>query len=463
MLKTQKATRALPAALVVTLGLAVSASVASAATSFERLPGFKSPGTPAKYNKVGVIKVGPSKAPNVLVLNPGTSASAAYFVPLANTVVRQAKGWQVWSVERRENLLEDHSQVDRAKAGTATAKELFDYYLGYIGHPEVTKHFVGIPNEQLQFAKRWGMRTEIEDLRRVVSAAAKGGRRVVVGGHSLGGSITAAYATWDFRGTPGARGLSGLVFIDGGSSPEPVTTQEAQKSLDELNAGSPWLAFGGIAAPFAGLFNVVAAGLVKLEPNVPSRLQAWGLLPANLNAPFPVTNVGGYGFALDSETSPPELAAAQAHLGRSAASGDPRGWDRAGELTPIQRFADMFFGTGLEGHDGTAWYHPMKLTIDSRAVAAGNRNPAQKLLDVHATHGDDLPRDLEIYAFGAALGGKRVLDAARALAKQSHIPRRQLTLVDRAKTYAHNDPNSASPGNDFVKYLVPFLRRIARR
>lgn len=123
----------------------------------------------------------------------------------------------------------------------------------------------------------------------------------------------------------------------------------------------------------------------------------------------------------------------------------------------------MFFGTGLEGHDGTAWYHPMKLTIDSRAVAAGNRNPAQKLLDVHATHGDDLPRDLEIYAFGAALGGKRVLDAARALAKQSHIPRRQLTLVDRAKTYAHNDPNSASPGNDFVKYLVPFLRRIARR
>jgi len=46
----------------------------------------------------------------VLVLVPGTSAGAAYFEPLAKTIVRHSKGWQVWSVERRENLLED--QVD---------------------------------------------------------------------------------------------------------------------------------------------------------------------------------------------------------------------------------------------------------------------------------------------------------------------------------------------------------------
>lgn len=455
--------RVAPAALAVTIGLATSTPVASAATTFERLAGFKSPGTPAKYNKVGVLKVGPSNAPNVLVLNPGTSAGAAYFVPLAKTIVGQAKGWQVWSVERRENLLEDHSQADRVKAGTATPQALFDYYLGHIGNPAVTEHFEAIPNEQLGFAKRWGMRTEVEDLRRVVRAAAKVGRRVVLGGHSLGGSITTAYATWDFRGNAGARGLSGLVFIDGGSNPEPVTRTQAQKSLKDLKAGSPWLAFGGIPAPFTGLFNVVAAGLVKLEPDAPSRLGASGLLPANLHTPFPVTNEGGYGFAFDTATSPPGLVAAQAHVGRFAASGDPRGWDRAGELTPIQRLADMFFGTGVEGSDGTAWYHPLRLTIDSGAVAAGNRNPAQRLLDVRATHGDDLPRDLEIYAFAASLGGKRVLDAARALARQSQIPSRQLTLVDRSKTYAHNDPNSASPGNEFVGRLLPFLRRIARR
>jgi hypothetical protein len=82
---------------------------------------------------------------------------------------------------------------------------------------------------------------------------------------------------------------------------------------------------------------------------------------------------------------------------------------------------------------------------------------------VRATHGDDLPSSLRIYAFGAALGGERVLDAARVLARQSGIPRRNLTLVDRRSTYAHNDPNSAAPRNAFVRTLVPVLRRIARR
>jgi hypothetical protein len=56
-----------------------------------------------------------------------------------------------------------------------------------------------------------------------------------------------------------------------------------------------------------------------------------------------------------------------------------------------------------------------------------------------------------------------VLDAARLLAQQSGIPRRRLTLVNRAGTYSHNDPNSAAPHNAFVERLVPFLRRIAGR
>jgi hypothetical protein len=66
----------------------------------------------------------------VLVLNPGTSASAAYFAPLARSIVAKARGWQVWSVERRENLLEDQSMIDKGKDGTATITQVFDYYLG---------------------------------------------------------------------------------------------------------------------------------------------------------------------------------------------------------------------------------------------------------------------------------------------------------------------------------------------
>jgi hypothetical protein len=121
----------------------------------------------------------------------------------------------------------------------------------------------------------------------------------------------------------------------------------------------------------------------------------------------------------------------------------------------------MFSGWGLKGLDGTAWYHPLRLTIDAGAVADGNVNPAQQVLGVRATHGDGLPKRLRIYAFGAALGGTRVLDAARTLAQQSHIPASHLTLVDRHTTYAHNDPNSASPSrNDFLKRLVPFLKHL---
>jgi pimeloyl-ACP methyl ester carboxylesterase len=453
------------AAALVGLALAALAPVASAKVrvSFERLKGFDAAATPSKYDKVGVLKVGPRSARNVLVLNPGTSASASYFVPLAKDVVGRAKGWQVWAVERRENLLEDHSVFNRAKAGKATPTQVFDYYLRYITEPSITDHFQSIPTDDVAFARSWGMRVEVEDVRRVVTEAKKLGGRVAMGGHSLGGSITTAYATWDFKGKPGARDLHGLVFIDGGSGPTPVTPEQANQSLQTLATSTPWLTFGGIPAPLAGLFNTSGALSVLTAPDDTSIGWAWSALPGNLKPPVEPTNEAQYGYALDTATSPSGLIAAQAHLGRLAASGTPRPWERAGELTPIRRYAQMFSGWGLKSLDGTAWYHPQRLTIDSGAVAAGNDNPAQDVLDVRATHGRDLPKRLQIYAFAGALGAQRVLDAAANLAQQSGIPRKQVLLVDRHTTYSHNDPNSASPKNAFVDKLIPVLRKIARR
>src|SRR2546423_12989353 len=109
------------------------------------------------------------------------------------------------------------------------------------------------------------MTTEINGLRVVVKAAGKGGRNVAMGGHSLGGSITTAYATWDFNGRPGGRDLSGLVLIDGSSSTTPVTADQAQASLNTLQTSTPWLAFGNIAAPLAGLFGTVGSSLTKAD------------------------------------------------------------------------------------------------------------------------------------------------------------------------------------------------------
>jgi hypothetical protein len=449
-------------AATIALVFAVGAASAAAGTRFVWMDGYDAPQTPAELDRVGVLKVGPKQAENVLVINPGTSASAAYFRPLARFVVSEVPGWQVWTVERRENLLEDHSVVDLAKEGRVSAQGMFDYYLGYLTNPSITNHYTPVPDSAVPFAREWGMGAAVEDLRRVVERAERLGGDVVVGGHSLGGSITTAYATWDFNGKPGAKGLSGLVYIDGGSGPDPVTPEQASQSLAALEAGTPWLAFGGIPAPFAGLFNVVGSTAAHIAPDELNSFREWPLAPDNLKPPLPVTNEAQYGYALDPATSPPALAAAQAHLGQLAASGDPRGWDPAGAITPIQRYADMFSGTGLPGLDGTAWYHPRRLSIDSGAVAAGNPNAAQEILDVDAIHGADLRRGLRIYAFGAALGGRRVLDAASSLAVQSRIPKRNLTLVDRAGTYTHNDPNSAFPKNAFVNNLRRFLRRIER-
>ncbi len=96
--------------------------------------GASAPG-PAKYDRVRVIEQGPRHARNVLVLVPGTSGGAAYFHPVAADIVKRLKGWRVWSVDRRENLLEDHSVLDKALAGQATPQDLFHYYLELARRP----------------------------------------------------------------------------------------------------------------------------------------------------------------------------------------------------------------------------------------------------------------------------------------------------------------------------------------
>ena len=56
-----------------------------------------------------------------------------------------------------------------------TGQQLFDYYLGWLTDSSITNHFQFIPDAQVAYARRWGMRVEIEDLRRVVQVGAAGG------------------------------------------------------------------------------------------------------------------------------------------------------------------------------------------------------------------------------------------------------------------------------------------------
>lgn len=441
-------------------------STANAELHVTWMKGVKAPGTPARYDKVGVLKVGPRHAHNVLVLEPGTSAGSAYFVPLARWIVSREKGWQVWAVERRENLLEDQSVLDLVKEHRASARRLYDYYLGFLADKSIGHHFQFIPNSKVEFAKRWGMDVAIGDLHRVIEAARRLGGKVVLGGHSLGGNVVTAYATWNFGGHPGADQLAGLVYIDGGSF-KGESADAARTALATLDAASasPWLSFGGIQAPLAAIFSATGSTAALEFPNQQSLAESSGLLtPFGLTPSVPVDNLAQYGYALNVPTSPPGLIAAQAHLGTGIATTGrpPYGWNGRGALTPIRRFAQMFSGAGVANADGTEWYFPERLTIDTAGVNNGLPSPAQHVLGLRTTMGRRLPRRLLIYAFGARLSGPGdlLLDATRRLAAQSHLPARNLTLVNRP-SYAHNDPAGAYPRNAFFARLIPFLSKVA--
>jgi pimeloyl-ACP methyl ester carboxylesterase len=432
------------------------------------MPSFAAPQTPAIFNQVGVIKVGPPQARNVLVLEPGTSAGAGYFVPFAKWLTERTKGWQVWSVERRENLLEDQSVLTAAKFGLASPQELYNYYLGYLTNPSISFHFNPVPESSVGFARQWGMNVAVQDLHTVIEAAKALGGKVVLGGHSLGGSVVTAYATWDFGGKPGADGLSGLVYDDGGSSPFAISKETAEGDLTALAKKSPWLAFGGIEAPFLGIFSALGSTLTVIDPKGESLLERFPFLPPPLRSKIaPVTNEAGFGYSVNLGTSPASLIAAQIHGGEGveeiAEADGLHGWNGAGALTPVQRYAEMLSGTGLPFADGSEWYFPERLTIDTGAVADGIFNQAQEVLGEHAIHGRELPTSLKILAIDSELDKLlqgNTLEAAVGLANLSGIPLRNLTLIDEEAHYAHNDPAGAFPNNEFFNQMVPFLEGI---
>ena len=412
----------------------VAAALAPAApakvhVSFERLKGYNEP------SHAGQVRQGRRhqgrarrRRKNVLVLNPGTSASASYFVPLGRDVVTRAPGWQVWAVERRENLLEDQSVFNKAKAGKATPQQVFDYYLGYLTDPSITKHFQSIPDRQGR------VRAQLGDEHRDRGRPPRGARRakklggkVVVGGHSLGGSITTAYATWDFDGKAGARrSLRAGVHRRRQRPDAGRPGARRQQSLDDagdLDAVADLRRDPGAAG--RPVQHERRAERADRAERALDRLGVARCCRRTSSRRCRRPTRASTATRSTAETSPPSLIAAQAHLGHLAASGTRARWVRAGELTPIRRYAIMFSGWGLKSLDGTAWYHPQRLTIDSGAVAAGNANPAQQVLNVHATHGHDLSKRLRIYAFGAALGGQRVLDAASSSWPTSRDPEAQ--------------------------------------
>jgi pimeloyl-ACP methyl ester carboxylesterase len=412
---------------------------------------------PEAYDKVYVHQMGPKKAERVLVLMPGTQGGAGDFTLLAEDLIDRVGGTQVWSIDRRTQALEDTGVFAQALAGERSLQEMFDYYLGWtVNGGAPADHFDFLDASAVPFAREWGMATALRDARKVVRMAGRGGREVILGGHSLGASLTAAYAAWDFNGKPGYEDVEGLVLIDGGllGSFDAYDLAQAQQQIADLQTQNPFLDLLGIGVPeAAGLFAEIGGINARLDPTGPATTtQGFPLLPADFKPSVPATNRALLGYAFDRDTSPPTLGLLHVNAGGLAPSGDPRDWADGG-ITPIGRLAETF---GQEPVNGTEWYFPKRLTIDTNGADRMKMNDVAEFLGLRLMHTKRI--DVPIYAFQTDLTDGGVLSGAKALVKRAKTTKREALLVNGAPQQSHLDPLTAAPErNKFLKKLVAFL------
>ena len=415
---------------------------------------------PAEFDRVDVHTFGPKKPDQVLVLMPGTQGGAGDFTLMARELVKERKGLSVWSIDRRSQVLEETAMFERANTGDASLQEMFDHYLGWLtngGTP--ADHFQFLDTSTVPFAADWGMETALEDARAVVKKASKRRASVLLGGHSLGASLTAAYAAWDFGGDPGYKDVDGLVMIDGGllGSFDAYTLEEAQQQVETLGE-EPFLDLLGLGIPeAAGLFAEVGGLYAKLDPAGPATtIQNFPLLPESFKPPVPATNRALFGYAFDRDTSPPSLGLLHVNAGQLAESGEPRDWADGG-VTPIANLAETF---GQEPANATEWYFPRKLTIDTNGANEMRQNDVAKFLGLRLKHTKRI--DVPIYAFQTDLTNGGVLRGAAALVKQAKTSKSDSMLVDGAPQQSHLDPLTAAPGdNEFLDTVERFIGEIS--
>ncbi|WP_218577180.1 hypothetical protein [Phytohabitans rumicis] len=215
-----------------------------------------------------------SAADKILVAQPGVLEGAGAFDAVArNTIVSaaaQGRHIEFWALDRRSNCLEDNRGVQAALAAR-NAKVAVDYY--YRGTPVSGQRFAGyLGNDQVEFLQHVGLEQTVRDQFDLLVAELPEQRlrkqKVVCGGHSLGGILTAFFASWDFDGDAGTRADAGFNQCSGYFALD----SQISTSLPDI-AGSAQMMPAGMM-PDPGLsFALVQAGLRT------------GVIPRALSAP----------------------------------------------------------------------------------------------------------------------------------------------------------------------------------
>jgi hypothetical protein len=293
---------------------------------------------------------GDGKPDTVLVLMPGTWAGAMSMDRFARDVIRMAerhgrRGLQVWLHDRRSEQMEDHTGLmwaARNKDRLPTDEVILgvsDYYRPGFRPEEggvelLGRKFTPLDHDAVRFMAGWGADVAVRDWRAVVLEAHrkvgnkvegteadrakvtdKSKGRVFIGGHSLGGSLTVLYASYDFDRRPdreiwGVDDVHGLVQLEGGSlNKRKVKTVKADKYRKDLQGryegGMVYFDLDVLGIRYAPstMLSVGISGWAAYNARGQETIFPDYSRPSIVQLPR-ITNEALLGFAMDDDISP---------------------------------------------------------------------------------------------------------------------------------------------------------------
>lgn len=209
-----------------------------------------------------------AEADRILIAQPGILEGAGAFDSVARNTVTRAAGQgrhiEFWALDRRSNCLEDRTGIASGDQHTAV-----DYY--YRGKQVDGRTFGGYTgNARLGWTAKLGIEQTVRDQYDLLTAElpspALRKRKVLCGGHSLGGVITGYFAAADFDGDRATTADAGYNQCAGYFALDTTVST----TLGDLSGSIP----DDTNLPDIGLgYGVVQAGLDS------------GVLPRTLSAP----------------------------------------------------------------------------------------------------------------------------------------------------------------------------------
>jgi len=220
-----------------------------------------------------------SDADAVLVLMTGILVSNNVMSYLGKEMVSMAwieRGMrlEVWVPDRRYNSLEDLTGVDEAER-TGDIDVALDYY--YKGKSINGKTFSGyLNNRDVPYMAEMGLKMIMDDVYILITTLVPDRQvrrhKVFVGGHSLGGFLTAFFNGWDFDGNPattddaGYNNCAGIVGLDTILSPFINLFDPFIEMLPSvITAMIPTLAKGSYPIIVSGLKSNTLPRIIPLE------------------------------------------------------------------------------------------------------------------------------------------------------------------------------------------------------